>query len=343
MDADRVPAPAQRPEISVIVPVYHVERTLPRALDSLLRQTFPDFELILVNDGGNPEETDICRKYAERDGRIVYLEQENRGLSAARNRGLDAHRGKWIMFVDSDDWVRDDFCEKALLGVRAAGAEMAVFDLVYTEGDRTEGLPHPVRLPSGAYDSGRILRERLSGAVQCYAWNKIYREDLWDGIRFPVGELWEDDAVVHEVIDRADTVAVLHETLYYKAGRPESITARAYRDDTAAYWLWRQRRRRWTYLEERHPELLQAAGAEMAAAVLRYARCCVLRTRDGRGFDEARCWAKRARLPLRGAGIPLRVRYRVFLRSKVLFRLQETLVGLLKSAAAALKKQSDRT
>ena len=93
------------PEISIIVPVYHVEKQLRRALDSILSQTFTDFELILINDGGNEEESAICREYAEKDSRIVYLTQTNQGQSAARNRGLDQCRGNWIMFVDSDDWV----------------------------------------------------------------------------------------------------------------------------------------------------------------------------------------------------------------------------------------------
>ncbi|MBQ1446862.1 MAG: glycosyltransferase family 2 protein, partial [Solobacterium sp.] len=106
------------PKISIIVPVYHVEKYLERCLDSILGQSEPDFELILINDGGTEAETAICEKYAAMDERIIYRRQKNQGLSAARNAGLALYRGEWLMFVDSDDWVHRDFCRNALKAVQ---------------------------------------------------------------------------------------------------------------------------------------------------------------------------------------------------------------------------------
>ncbi|MBQ1810729.1 MAG: glycosyltransferase family 2 protein [Erysipelotrichaceae bacterium] len=319
------------PEISIIVPVYHVENQLRRALDSILSQTFTDFELILVNDGGNEEESAICREYAEKDDRIVYLTQSNQGQSAARNRGLDQCRGNWIMFVDSDDWVREDFCEKALRSVLDTNADMGIFDLTYTEGDATEGSLHPVGFPEGVYDSDRILRGRITGEVQCYIWNKIYRRDLWKDIRFPLGEHWEDDAVIHEVIDLANTVAVIHEVLYYKPGRGSSITATATRDNSMYYWLWIQRCRRWDYLEKTHPEMLADAANNMVSTILDYVNNCLLPDNNSAGFEEVRRWAKDHPIPGEKVIRHRWIRYLVFLRNRTLFVLQEKTVDLLKN------------
>lgn len=320
----------KNPVISIIMPVYHVEKYLRRALDSILGQSFADFELILVNDGGNEEESAICREYAQRDSRIIYLTQENQGLSAARNRGLEAHRGKWIMFADSDDWVREDFCEKALQSVVATDSDMGIFDLAYTMGNATEGQPHCVELPEGVYDSNTILEGRLRGTVPCYAWNKIYREELWNDIRFPVGECWEDDAIIHEVIDKAKSIAIIHDVLYYKPYRDNCITSEAARDYSDVYWLCRQRRRRWEYLEQHHPEMLPLEEEGMVNLIILYAKVSLLLTNKPEGYEEVLCWAKKAQVPLGKVRRTQRIRYYTFLHSKGLFILQERLITNLK-------------
>lgn len=323
-------ASSSAPTVSIIVPVYHVERYLRRALDSVLRQSFPDFELILINDGGNAEETAICEEYARHDARIVYLTQENRGLSAARNRGLELCRGEWIMFLDSDDWVREDCCERALACVRATGADIGVFDLAHTEGDKTEGIPQRSTMAEGVHSGYEAFVGRLRGEMQGYVWNKIYRAALWDGIRFPVGELWEDDAVLHEVLDRAESVAVIHDILYYKPVRCDNLTGRATQDLSYAYWLYVQRRRRWTYLAEHHRELLPVAANNMALTLLEYGRVCLVCTGDRKGWKEARGWARAAKLPIGAMNWYNRPRYLAFLYSRPLFCLLEQLASALK-------------
>ena len=95
--------------ISVIIPVYNAEPYLNRCIDSVLASAYSDFEIILVNDGSTDRSPDICRAYAENDIRVVFLSQENRGVSSARNLGLEAARGEWIVFLDSDDFITDDY------------------------------------------------------------------------------------------------------------------------------------------------------------------------------------------------------------------------------------------
>ena len=97
--------------ISIIVPVYNVEKYLERCLDSILSQTFSDFELILVNDGSTDHSLEICRSYAEKDERILLIDQENRGLSAARNAGIAVAKGEYLGFVDSDDYIAQNMYE----------------------------------------------------------------------------------------------------------------------------------------------------------------------------------------------------------------------------------------
>ena len=115
-----------RPEISVIVPVYRVEKYLNDCIDSILAQTFADFELILVDDGSPDSCPALCDAAAAKDSRIRVIHQNNRGLSGARYAGLDAAEGEWIAFVESDDTITPDFCEKLYAAVHDTGAQMVV-------------------------------------------------------------------------------------------------------------------------------------------------------------------------------------------------------------------------
>lgn len=114
-----------QPKVSVIVPVYNVERFLPRCLDSIVGQTFRDLEIICVDDGSPDRSIDILNRYAAQDDRIRVISQENRGLGGARNRGFDAATGEFILYVDSDDWIDPDYCEKLYAAAVGAGADVA--------------------------------------------------------------------------------------------------------------------------------------------------------------------------------------------------------------------------
>ena len=116
----------KQPEISIIVPVYKTERFLSACISSILAQTFTDFELILVDDGSPDSCPALCDAAAAKDSRIRVIHQKNRGLSGARNAGLDAAEGEWIAFVDSDDTITPDFCAKLYHAAQEAGAQMAV-------------------------------------------------------------------------------------------------------------------------------------------------------------------------------------------------------------------------
>ncbi len=281
-----------RPAVSVIVPVYHVEETLASCLDSLLEQSFADFELILVNDGGTEAETALCRKYASADHRIHLIEQENRGLSAARNRGLEAACGEWIMFVDSDDRVSPDFIKIPLNAVRETGADAAVFDVIIREfwhaGDE---IRQCTRLPAGVISGEEALYAKVRGEITGFAWDKIYSAGLWETIRFPEGELWEDEAVMPMILDRAEKVVILHDCLYYKYTRKEGIMFQSYSDRSLSYWIYRQRRKGFEYLKEHHPEMLVYAREQIYEHLFNYAEECLV-SGNTAGFEDARSFAR---------------------------------------------------
>ncbi len=321
------------PLVSVIVPVYHVEKELRRCLDSLLRQSFRDFEILLINDGGSAEETAICEEYAASDPRIVYQYQRNQGLSAARNTGLSLARGTWIMFADSDDWVSEDFIEKALAAVKSDDIRMVIFDLAYMTPGSEEIAPHRSAPETGVYDSDFILRKRLTGGIVCYAWNKLYSRTLWEGISFPYGELWEDDAIIHELIDRCDKIAVIHDILYYKMNRPESITGIAARNHKQYYWVFVQRRRRFFYLREHHPEMMAVENPVMTASAVQYAASSALRG-DKDEIQKISRWLRQLNLPDKSWNRTLRIKNGLLKYSPGLFSAAARLFHHLKPPAA---------
>ena len=164
--------------ISIIVPVYNVEKTLARCVRSLSAQTYRNIEIILVNDGSLDHSLEICRRLAGEDGRIRVIDQPNGGLSAARNAGLDMARGELIMFCDSDDWVEPDWCE-SMVDIYKPG------DLVICEIDRNDvSEEHDTELAEA--ERREILHYTH---LSSYAWNKLFQRSVIEeaGLRFQVG------------------------------------------------------------------------------------------------------------------------------------------------------------
>ena len=120
------------PKISVIIPVYNTEKYLRRCIDSVLAQTYQDFELLLIDDGSKDSSGAICDEYASQDTRVRVFHKENGGVSSARNLGLDHARGEWITFVDADDWMADDMLQQMLDTADAEGADVVLADLAFS-------------------------------------------------------------------------------------------------------------------------------------------------------------------------------------------------------------------
>ena len=217
--------PCEKPLLSIIVPVYDVERYLPKCIDSILAQTFTDFELILVEDGSPDNCPALCDAAAAKDARIRVLHQKNGGLSAARNAGLDAARGKWIGFVDSDDYIAPEMYEALYKAVQSTGADLALCD--YAEVDETGApcLPPYTGLAQRIF-TGRELLKRATNTMAQPAWNKLYRRDLLvdHQIQFTSEVRWAEDLVFNmQYLEYANVLVSIPEAGYYYVQNPQSI------------------------------------------------------------------------------------------------------------------------
>ena len=214
-----------KPQISVIVPVYNVEQYLKRCVDSILAQTFTDFELILVDDGSPDNCGVICDEYARRDHRVRVIHKENGGLSDARNAALDVMQGRYVFFVDSDDWISNDALESTYEAIRKTGAKVATGNIItaYEDGRETV-LYAPSR-------EEKVLNgeEMLTTLLRPNACNRLYAAEIFSDLRYPVGRLYEDVFVYHKILDRIDRMVLTGKFSYYYFMRQGSIMNSEYR------------------------------------------------------------------------------------------------------------------
>lgn len=189
------------PVISVIVPVYKVEKYLQSCVDSILAQTFTDFELILVDDGSPDRCGELCDALAKKDSRIRVIHQHNQGLSCARNTGIDVAEGSYICFVDSDDLVAPDYCRVLLELLNGTSYDFS-FCGVHRFEDGTVPAPEDQE-ETTAINNAEYLQMQFARRTEFGVWNKLFRRELFQRVRFMPGKLHED------VIFSADLVRIL--------------------------------------------------------------------------------------------------------------------------------------
>ncbi len=212
------------PTVSVIVPVYKVEDYLMRCVDSILSQTFTDFELWLVDDGSPDRCGQICDEYAEKDRRIRVIHKKNGGLSDARNAALDVMTGEYVSFIDSDDWVAPDFLETMMDSIRCYNADMAVCNFVAAHEDgRLESMYCPAQQKT-VLEGDRIF-ETLNQPAAC---NKLYRAGIFKTLRYPVGRLYEDVFVYHRILEQITRLVYTGKDAYFYFIRSGSIMHSVY-------------------------------------------------------------------------------------------------------------------
>ena len=253
--------------ISVIVPVYNTEKYLEKCLCSIVRQSYNNIEIIVVNDGSTDGSLTILERFAVMDSRVKVISTENSGLSAARNTGIDAASGDWVMFVDSDDFVDKDFCAHSLENVIKNNAEIGIvsYRKINLDGE-IEGPVIPIE--NNVLTRDQIMQRLSYIGLEHYMWNKIFRKDIFDGIRFPVGELWEDIAVLHLLLDRSHKVSLSDEQLYNYVRHPGTIlgsnTLRGVK------WPYLQYRKQYLFFKEKYPLYADSMHHMLAILGLRY-------------------------------------------------------------------------
>ncbi|GGW86950.1 glycosyltransferase family 2 protein [Alteromonas halophila] len=211
--------------VSIIVPVYKVEEYLARCVDSILKQTFGDFELILVDDGSPDACPDMCDAYGQKDSRVRVIHKPNGGLSDARNTGIDVANGNYIMFIDSDDWIHENTLEYLYEQMMATGAEISCcgFQRVYGEQDivSSVGKAENTRVYSKKEALSQFFTDNHAQIV--VAWGKLYARALFDTVRYPKGKLHEDEFTTYLLLYAANKTAVSDVPYFYYFQRDDSI------------------------------------------------------------------------------------------------------------------------
>ncbi len=215
------------PIISVIIPVYKVEKYLERCIDSVLAQTFQNYEVILIDDGSPDRCPEICDRYSLIDPRICVIHQENGGLSDARNKGIEAARGEYLFFVDSDDYIGRDTLDIMLKKAKSTETKLVIGNFRMTDAvEQVISTRQHSPISDGVYDYKEILPQLYCpmGWYYIVAWNKLYARSLFDNLRFPKGKIHEDEFVITQILCDAGQIACISDEIYtYVSQREGSI------------------------------------------------------------------------------------------------------------------------
>lgn len=238
--------------ISVIVPVYNVEKYLERCIDSILKQTYSDLEILLIDDGSSDKSGKICDEYAKKDNRIKVIHKKNGGISDVRNVGIENAKGDYIGFVDSDDYIADDMFETLYKLSNENNADISIVSFYEMYNGKLIGVRDDKTLTK--MDKQEALKELLIDTnIQSYMWNKLFKKELFDNLRFPLGKNFEDIATVLLIFERANKVVLLQEPKYYYLRRDDSIvghrTNKTYLDYLEVVYD------KYLYLKDKYPKI----------------------------------------------------------------------------------------
>lgn len=210
--------------ISVIIPVYKVEAYLTACVESVLAQTWQNFEIILVDDGSPDNCPRMCDEFAIRDSRIRVIHKENGGLSSARNAGIDAAKGAYLAFLDSDDLWTPVFLERLYGALTKTGADFAVCLFRRFQGEPPKELPAAVETEVLSQSEAFECLFNICNENMVVAPNKLYKREIFDITHYPLGQIHEDEAVIHEIIGCAKRVVWVEEEHYLYRQASDSIT-----------------------------------------------------------------------------------------------------------------------
>lgn len=249
------------PLISVIIPVYRVENYLKRCIESVLAQTYKNIEILLVDDGSPDECPKICDEYAKRYAHIRVFHQNNRGLSGARNTGIDHAEGKYLAFLDSDDVYSPYFLESLYGALKKYHAQISQCRWEYMHEDSIKEAYDPQAACECL--SGRQMLANLyiqTGAYYVVAWNKLYARELFENIRYPEGRIHEDEATTYRLFDLAETCVCVDNALYgyFVGNQGTSITRNGFRMNKLD-WCEANRERVAFFIEKGYRELIVPA------------------------------------------------------------------------------------
>lgn len=212
--------------ISVIIPVYNVEKFIEKCLESVINQTYTNLEIIIVNDGSKDNSGVICEQYVKSDSRIKYFEKKNGGLASARNYGLDKASGKYILFLDSDDFMSLNAVEVLLNNLKNSGADVTIGEIVMIKkfDDVKPEIKDCSNIKQYTYDNFSAIENMLYEIQFSSSANRIlYKACLFDDVRFPLGKTYEDLFTIYKVLYKCEVITFVDFPVYYYVIRSGSI------------------------------------------------------------------------------------------------------------------------
>ena len=208
--------------VTIIIPVFNVEKYLERCLESVINQTYRNLEIILVDDGSTDNTRAICEKYAKKDSRILVMHSLNKGPGGARNVGLEAAKGKYINFVDGDDYVTIDYIEYLykILKLKDADISMCSLKKVYSDDECLDKVKEKIiTMNSMEAISSLLCQKKVHPAVHC----KLYKKEIFENSRFPEKQFFEDLAIIYKLLDSCDKIVIGEQQKYFYFQHKESI------------------------------------------------------------------------------------------------------------------------
>lgn len=225
---DKPDVPDSNKLVSVIIPVFNVRPYLVEALESVLHQTYKNLDIIIIDDGSTDGSEMLCDEYAKKDSRIRVVHQINKGLSSARNAGLDRMNGEVVVFLDPDDAYHPDYVKVMMDAMLRENADIVLcgYTIHSTSGKmrQTGWSLTRAQMKPDMYDRSHALRALADGNIETAVWNKMYRRELWREVRFPDGYVYEGTDTTYRIINLCRSFYVLDQRLYRHRKRPGSIT-----------------------------------------------------------------------------------------------------------------------
>lgn len=252
--------------ISVIVPVYNAEKFLNRCVDSILEQTYPNFELVLVDDGSTDYSLDILKEYAEQDDRVNVISQQNKGVSGARNTGLQAAQGEYFLYIDADDWIEENMIERLVSISKQEDADIVMCNSDHAE-EKTDVIKnHEIKVEVWNQDKQQhefMKHQRLTGML----WNKLIRRSLSTGIWFNEKTGYGEDAeFLWEILKKSQKMIVINEILYHHVLEKTSISHLSFSEKKySAIPMWERIVKN---VSQNNPKLINLATERLMSATV---------------------------------------------------------------------------
>lgn len=252
-----------KPLISIVVPVYNVEKHLRKCVNSIVKQTYSNLEILLIDDGSTDKSGIICDELAGTDSRIKVYHKENGGLSSARNYGIDKTKGEFVGFIDSDDYIDSDMYQHLLSLIIDYNADISMCRNADVYNGRI--LPDNIQKTTIVADSEKAIDLVLKGELASVsAVNKLYHRSLFEKLRYPEGKTLEDAFVIVEILDACNRVVISTEKKYFYVHRGESITTQKYSsknlDAIEAY------KKNYNIIKEKYPGIIETAEMRLCWA-----------------------------------------------------------------------------